>query len=328
MANSIDLVLDQCLADLLSGRASVESCLTRYPAQAAQLEPVLRAAMQLQRVPPVPGLSPARRQALENRVMARVQARLPRNSYQARPAQSGRTTRLSFWQRRLTWAAAGVMSLLVLTATTVGASAASLPGDFLYPVKQLTEQATLALTPPEALPAVHAELAQRRLGEFAALMNRGEVMPTLLDDASSELNLALDDSRTLPSDQQETLLKAVEQLNTRQIEAVNAALEKAPDAAKPGLENALDRIKAAQMRQQLKQEQVAPPMGNGSDGKPAEPPGAGKGQPPSAPPGQANPPGHDNNSPSDNAPGQQGQGQQGQGQQGQGQQNGNGKGNK
>ena len=313
MEDSIDLVLDQCLSDLLSGRASVEKCLARHPAQAARLAPALRAAAQLQQIPSVPALTPARRQALENRVLARLS---PRSTQ--RPAEPLRTARLPFWQRGLTWATAIVMALLVLTATTVGAAAGSLPGDFLYPVKQMTEQATLALTPPEAQPAVHAELAQRRLGEFAALLERGEVMPALLDNANSELALALDTSDTLPPDQQATVLEAVEKLDTGQMGQVNEALDQAISAVEAALSEAPDnadgldkaRARLLQLRDQIPQK-----AGHESTGKPAEPPGAGKGQPPNEPPGQANPPGQDNSSPPAEPPGQQGQGQgQGQGQ--------------
>ncbi len=328
MTDSFDHLLDQCLMDVLSGRATVDGCLARHPAQAAQLEPVLRAAARLHAVPPLAGLTPARRQALENRVMARLS---PRKNY--RPAQQPGTTGLSFWQRRLTWAAASVMAVVALTATTVGASAGSLPGDLLYPVKQATEQVTLALTPSDARPAVHAELAQRRLQEFAALMDRGEVMPDLLHDASNQLNLALDENNTLTPDQQATVLKAVEQLDTPQIDAVNTALDqaleavnaarsKAPLNASDGLDNALSRITAAQERLQELRQQIPPSLGNGSNGKPPEQPGAGKGQPPSGPPGQVNPPGQGNGPSSGGGQGQQGQGQ------GQGQQNDKGKGNK
>ena len=51
MANDFDVILDQCLADLASGQATIEVCLKRYPAYAGQLGPLLQVAEKVRAVP-------------------------------------------------------------------------------------------------------------------------------------------------------------------------------------------------------------------------------------------------------------------------------------
>lgn len=47
----LDEILEQCLADIKSGRATREDCLLRYKEQAAELAPLLRAAVSLYKLP-------------------------------------------------------------------------------------------------------------------------------------------------------------------------------------------------------------------------------------------------------------------------------------
>jgi hypothetical protein len=51
MADQFDVILDQCLADLASGQATIEGCLKRYPAYAGQLGPLLSVAEKVRATP-------------------------------------------------------------------------------------------------------------------------------------------------------------------------------------------------------------------------------------------------------------------------------------
>lgn len=68
MATDFDGILDQCLADLASGQATIESCLKRYPNHAGQLSPLLLVAEKVRAMPVAPALS--QRQSLLSTLLA------------------------------------------------------------------------------------------------------------------------------------------------------------------------------------------------------------------------------------------------------------------
>jgi len=89
------------------------------------------------------------------------------------------------------WAAAACLALAVAIIGTATASATSLPGDTLYPVKRLVEQGLLALTSDGREVTLRLDLAGRRLDEFEKLLKRGEVRTETLDDAAEQMNSTL-----------------------------------------------------------------------------------------------------------------------------------------
>ncbi len=311
MAEAIEHVLEQCLQDLLAGRTTVEECLARYPAQAAQLQPLLTSADWLRSAPARPALTAARRQALENRVLARVtSARV------ARPLpKQPRTFTWPLARRGWAWAVAVVALFVALTTTAVSASAASLPGDLLYPVKRLTEQVAVTLTPSTDQAALHAEFAQRRLDEFVSLMERGAVQPDLLTEMSADMNYTLDNTRDLPPDQQAVLLTTVDQLDAQQVQVIQSVVDKAPAAARTQLDDVLANIVARREEVQRRLEQVDSLLNEEHGHSTTPPPTAGQ-KPGDNSPGQ---PGNGKGQPQQpDKPGNGGQGSQPNGNQGQG----------
>jgi hypothetical protein len=47
MERRIEILVDTCVSDLRSGRATMEQCLSRYPDLRREIEPLLRIAMRL-----------------------------------------------------------------------------------------------------------------------------------------------------------------------------------------------------------------------------------------------------------------------------------------
>ncbi|MEW6578253.1 MAG: DUF5667 domain-containing protein, partial [Chloroflexota bacterium] len=147
-------------------------------------DPLLGAARRLALGPRVE-LTPAARERIEGRLRVQVAAN-PLRARTLRPA--------SRWRPGLALRAAAAV-LLTLVVTLVGltsASANSLPGDRLYPVKRAVEGARLALVSQESEPGLRVELAERRLDEFDHLLDRRDIYPRALEDASAELERALD----------------------------------------------------------------------------------------------------------------------------------------
>ncbi len=78
-------------------------------------------------------------------------------------------------------------------AAAVHASQDAIPGDTLYPVKQVVEEAELALTHDPAKKAeLHAEFAQERAAEIQALVaaNREEMVPEAVQNMAQHLRAA------------------------------------------------------------------------------------------------------------------------------------------
>jgi hypothetical protein len=97
-------------------------------------------------------------------------------------------------------AAAGFIAVLLLAGlVTVPASANSLPGDVLYPVKRGYENVQFALTrSPETQAALQLTHAQTRMDELQQLVLRGEYEETLivasLDSLSASITVAQDNN--------------------------------------------------------------------------------------------------------------------------------------
>ncbi len=155
---------------------------TRAVGDAAD-DPLVQAAQRLAQGPAV-RLTPAAQARIEARLRAQVAAQTDR------PVQ-----RALFRQRllpALRVAAALALVLLVGLFGVAQASADSLPGDRLYPVKRAIEDARLALVSAQSEPALRVRFAERRLDEFERLLAQRQVYPSVLFDASAHLERALD----------------------------------------------------------------------------------------------------------------------------------------
>jgi hypothetical protein len=146
-------------------------------------DPLVEAARRLAQGPDVRLTDEAKR-----RIETRLRQQIAAQRSLARPRTSAR----SIWWQTLRYAA--VVALVIALAVTglTSASANSLPGDRLYPVKRTVEDVRLALASPNSQASLHVDFAGRRINEFEELLlKRREYYPRALADASSELNSAL-----------------------------------------------------------------------------------------------------------------------------------------
>jgi uncharacterized membrane protein YgcG len=187
----LEIILDECLAEIESGRSTIADCVARYPDMAAEIEPLLRVGAVLYEVKIAP--LPARDvRAIRGRVLGRVaECRSPREA----------SPRTGMW--RLLWAStqptrvgglaiALVVVLLVGTLGTYQVAASSLPGDSLYSMKLASESLALTLAPNAAAQAVlHASFAARRVDEAVQGRQRGsQWQAAALQTATQELDRA------------------------------------------------------------------------------------------------------------------------------------------
>jgi hypothetical protein len=156
-------------------------------------DPLLKTAQRLANGPDIKLSDPAL-----NRIEARLRAR---TRELARQPQAIETAPVAHggWRafRRYSWQAARYVAAacLILVLVTVGvgrASASSLPGETFYPVKRAIEGGRLAMVSENDEPELRVDLAERRLDEFDALLDRERVYPRVLEEAYAHLNRGLD----------------------------------------------------------------------------------------------------------------------------------------
>ncbi|MCL2150088.1 MAG: DUF5667 domain-containing protein [Dehalococcoidia bacterium] len=173
-------VLNECLEAILRGETE-ESCLARYPEQAAELRPVLQTIVATHRAS---SLSPRP----EYRARARYEYRHAVAEVCARSAKQGFR-----WNWR--WSTAVPLAVAVVLMAGGGmmaASAYALPGQPLYEVKLMVEGLQIRFTPAgEDRTRAYALLAERRLEEITVLAGRGEY--SLADRTSPRLESTLNE---------------------------------------------------------------------------------------------------------------------------------------
>lgn len=280
MTDSLDFehVLNICLDRLQKGD-TLQACLASYPAHASRLAPLLRVAALLE-TPDIEPMPAKDFRAGEARFLAHAAQLRARRQQVPPPRQGGILSNLLGSTRRLVVASMVSVLLLcgVLSAGTVSAASASLPGSRLYPVKRAAEAlvSSVAFT-PRLQTRVHLAWADRRLREVEALMARdGVADQSALAALEQETGQALAAAEQADPDQ---LIVVV--AHARQQQAVlGQLLDKAPPAARPGLERALAASAQGQARAQSALDRARPGLPAANPGPPITPPGKVDNEPP------------------------------------------------
>jgi hypothetical protein len=147
--------------------------------------------------------------------------------------------------RWATVAAALIVIVGVVGASVVAAAGGSLPGDVLYPIKRWSESVTAQFASQPARVDLHLAWAQRRLDEFKELAGRGVVEVALVDDLTTETKEAVASSAGLGESAQASTIERATELHTSAIEVVSRVRERAPEAARAGLDRALSELEDA-----------------------------------------------------------------------------------
>ncbi len=128
--NEFDFILDEYVEQVTSGASTLDECLARHPGQAAQLKPLLQAALRLERgraVAPSPAFKARARAQLTEHMKAH-----PRHKH----------GKFSLW--RIAIGLAAIFLAFLMTGTTFAQSA--LPGDRLYDWKLNSEDIWRAIS--------------------------------------------------------------------------------------------------------------------------------------------------------------------------------------
>lgn len=179
------------------------------------------------RATPRPALSKAAHARIERRALEK---------FRARSRRARRPVQFSFAQWAI--ASAVVLALIVASTGTVAASASSLPGETLYPVKRFVEGAQLVLASEDKRPALHIAFAETRLSEIESLAAEGDIPPGLVQDLATETEAALTGALSVPVEQQAETYAAIVSMTEHQQEVLARVLAKAPEPAQAALAHA------------------------------------------------------------------------------------------
>ena len=172
-------ILAWSLAEVGTGRRSVEASLAAHPEARDELEPLLRLALALE-PPELPEAPTALRQRIRAQLRQQAEAEEQTAAWRSILAGMARSLVTPFVQPILRFPKALRMSLCSVAAVAVlatgvhHAAASSLPGEPLYTVMRWEETVTLSLArSPEEKAQKHLALAQRRLHEAQLLFLNG-----------------------------------------------------------------------------------------------------------------------------------------------------------
>lgn len=192
--------------------------------------PALREALTTARV-----VRATPRPALSNAAVARIERRAL-EKFRAQSRHARRPLQFSF--ARWAIASAVVLALILASTGTVAASASSLPGETLYPIKRFVEGAQLSLASGDKRPALHIKFAETRLSEIESLAAEGDIPPGLVQDLATETEAALTGAPSVPVEQQAETYAAIVSMTDHQQEVLARVLAKAPQPAQAALAHA------------------------------------------------------------------------------------------
>ncbi|MDY7080421.1 MAG: DUF5667 domain-containing protein [Chloroflexota bacterium] len=258
--------------------------MTLYPARRRELEPLLSLVVRLQAAHTLNAPPEFRRTAavrMRNLVATRprgVEQTVKKINLLRDVHQKLRLVSLPLGthRRSLATTVIGVLIAILLLASggVVYASADTLPGDVLYPIKIVVEDVQLAVSLNDAGDAeLRLAFATRRLAEAAVLLedDRPEDIEQALTNYTiqieSVLNLFYKDS-PLPSDERAVLANLMVMNLTRHEARLTALSDQVPEASRPAVELALAAYQAA-LKRAL--EEVDGRPGRGTPKPPATP---------------------------------------------------------
>lgn len=193
MKQTLEELLDICLEMARQGE-DWKSFLKTYPSRYEEVEPLVRLAHEVGEATglpdaPAPGASAALLR------LGRELARCERQREDTAHRRWGRP-----WGSAWAKAAFAGLVMFIIGASAVELSARTVPGNFLYPVKILTERVRFALTAdPEERVELRLTFSERRLSEVVKTLREGhgtdmELVGAMLDEARA----ALSDASKLP----------------------------------------------------------------------------------------------------------------------------------
>ncbi len=259
MNQKLEDIFNECLGQMLRGE-SIEGCLKAYPEQASELEPLLQTSLVF--IQKSSAIQPA--PEFKARVHSRLQA-----MFHAQQEKAERRARIPIWRRKWALATTAILGFLLIGVGTVAASAYALPDEPFYPVKLAGEQVRLTLAFSDIGKAkLHIQFAERRAVEIAGMACQGKdgKISILTEQIANHLGQVYKAGEeeivvkapkapaatSAPPEEAEAFARGrgmeevkimLSDSREHSLYVLEYALEEAPQAAKPGLQQAIKVIK-------------------------------------------------------------------------------------
>jgi len=229
MNDNFDTILEHCIEQMHAGR-SIDAVLEDHPQIAGELRPLLEMADGLQALPDPPLVIEDLMRSLSQTVDARPE------SAQERP----RIKSVLPSQSMLLRLAASMALVFALGFGFTAASADTVPGDVLYPVKRFVEKVRLSFSMNDNNEAeLRIAFSEERFTEALKKYHRaGVVDDGLFRQMLEEAKLALDEALDLPPEERTKLLSHVGYLTAHQKNVIETVRQN----ASPEIQRALEPV--------------------------------------------------------------------------------------
>jgi hypothetical protein len=268
-------ILANSLEAIEQGEMSLAECLARYPEHRDELVELLGLVLAIQDLPPIvprAGFRYTARSRLLRNIVARQQIE--------ERGWLERVSRFSFPRFVLRPAVSMAILLVLLFATlsagTVYAASGSLPGDSLYGVKIVVEDARLTFSGEEGDAALYLQFADERLREIDSLAVKGRYqdIPVAAQRFEDQLQAAAQSISGLPPADTAQLENRAIRLNedlTYTHSVLETLQQNLPSAAQSGIGRALEASAKGQAKlHSMFPDKVPGPPASVSPGPPTE----------------------------------------------------------
>jgi len=228
-----DTIVEECAERLRCG-ATVDECLSKYPALAQELEPLLHTMIQVSRIS-VPQLRPE------------VRARVRRQMLQAVHNRYRTSASRRWFNSPLLRVALVFVTAFFALSTGLVAAQTSLPDTPLYAVKRGSENLRLQFTSdPTARAELYLHYSETRFNEIVALSTDGRPIPqSLLDACTAQGDLALQGIARLDPSAATPLYQRYVLITERRITILSTDVRIHPSAKGPALDQFVQHEQAA-----------------------------------------------------------------------------------
>jgi len=235
-------ILAQYIADIQSGKNTLEECLARHPESSGELRPLLEIALKLK--PVHAEVSPGFRSRARQHLIEAM--RQPDGVYEKRRARSGlRALPMGL----ATSLIAGLLVIAIAGGTTVYASQRSLPGETLYPVKTGVEKLQLTLTfDQESKASRHLTMAQRRVDEAAAQASReNDFNTSAATRVAAQLDTALREIEKSEPEAAKDMMRRLAESSVHNELILDELTTAVPDTAQSALRETADIVRRGKL---------------------------------------------------------------------------------
>jgi ABC-type multidrug transport system fused ATPase/permease subunit len=227
--SSIEEILDIAI-DKLIGGADIQAILAEYPEAAEELRPMLETVVQLRQAP-----APETDSSIQP--LIRIIAKM------ANEAPSTKPKMVNFKSRKIVLRiAASIAIIFILGWGSISAATNTVPGDWFYPIKLLTEKVRFMLSVNnEKKVELKITYSTERLKELVAKYHSGdgldrELLKVMLDEAQA----ALDDGQKLTTTTKPLLMKRISNMSHLQRNELKALQQTASPNDKMILEKSIN----------------------------------------------------------------------------------------